>query len=147
MGRLTLVGVQHGNGASLNDYRRTHGRIEEAHLAWLRALPFCHDDGLRFFVHAGIDLTRALDQQEDEVMVWMREPFLSHCDEVDCGRFIVHGHTPQRTGTPDLRKRRLNLDTAAVIGGPLTAAAFDDTQAEPLEFLTAREGGWRDWLR
>jgi serine/threonine protein phosphatase 1 len=81
------------------------------------------------------------------VMVWMREPFLSHCDEVDCGRFIVHGHTPQRTGTPDLRKRRLNLDTAAVIGGPLTAAAFDDTQAEPLEFLTAREGGWRDWLR
>ena len=29
-------------------------------------------------------------------------------------------------------------------GGPLTAAAFDDTQAEPLEFLTAREGGWRE---
>ena len=54
---------------------------------------------------------------------------------------------PQRTGTPDLRKRRLNLDTAAVIGGPLTAAAFDDTRPEPLEFLTAREGGWRDWLR
>ena len=62
-------------------------------------------------------------------MLWMREPFLSHCDEVDCGRFIVHGHTPQRTDTPDLRKRRLNLDTAAVIGGPLTAAVFDDTQA------------------
>jgi len=54
---------------------------------------------------------------------------------------------PQRTGTPDLRKRRLNLDTAAVIGGPLTAAAFDDTRPEPLEFLTAREGGWREWLR
>jgi serine/threonine protein phosphatase 1 len=92
-------------------------------------------------------LSVPLDQQEDEVMVWMREPFLSRCDEVDCGRFIVHGHTPQRTGTPDLRKRRLNLDTAAVIGGPLTAAAFDDTRQEPLEFLTAREGGWRDWLR
>jgi len=70
------------------------------------------------------------------VMLWMREPFLTYCDEVDCGRFIVHGHTPLRTGKPDLRRRRLNLDTAAVMGGPLTAAAFDDTQAQPLGFLT-----------
>jgi serine/threonine protein phosphatase 1 len=48
----------------------------------------------------------------------------------------VHGHTPLRTGAPDLRRRRLNLDTAAVMGGPLSAAAFDDTQAPPLAFLT-----------
>ena len=145
--RAMPLWLQNSGATTLRNYRRSNGRIADAHLDWLRALPFCHDDGLRFFVHAGVDLSVPLDQQEDEVMVWMREPFLSHCDEVDCGRFIVHGHTPQRTGTPDLRKRRLNLDTAAVIGGPLTAAAFDDTQAEPLEFLTAREGGWRDWLR
>src|SRR6185295_12580171 len=88
------------------------------------------------FVHAGIDLAKPLDEQSNEVMVWMREPFLSECDEVDCGRFIVHGHTPLRTGAPDLRRRRLNLDTAAVMGGPLSAAAFDGTQAPPLAFLT-----------
>src|SRR6516165_9161514 len=75
------------------------GRISDEHLAWLTALPFCHDDGLRLF---------------------------------------VHGHTPLRTGKPDLRRCRLNLDTAAVMGGPLTAAAFDDTQAPPLAFLTDR---------
>jgi serine/threonine protein phosphatase 1 len=114
-------------------------RISDEHLAWLEALPFCHDDGLRFFVHAGVDLDVPLDQQEPEVMLWMREPFLTYCDEVDCGRFIVHGHTPLRTGAPDLRRRRLNLDTAAVMGGPLSAAAFDDTQAPPLAFLT--DGG------
>jgi serine/threonine protein phosphatase 1 len=51
----------------------------------------------------------------------------------------VHGHTPLRTGAPDLRRRRLNLDTAAVMGGRLSAAAFDDTQAPPLAFLT--DGG------
>jgi hypothetical protein len=28
--------------------------------------------------------------QDEEAMVWMREPFLSRCDEVACGRFIVH---------------------------------------------------------
>ena len=70
------------NGATtLRNYRRSNGRIEDGHLEWLRALPFCHDDGLRFFVHAGVDLTKPLDRQEDEVMVWMREPFLSECDD------------------------------------------------------------------
>jgi serine/threonine protein phosphatase 1 len=48
----------------------------------------------------------------------------------------VHGHTPQRTGKPDLRPWRLNLDTAAVYGGRLTAAVFDDRQVGPLDFLT-----------
>jgi serine/threonine protein phosphatase 1 len=123
------------NGAST---LRNYGgdRISDEHLAWLEALPFCHDDELRFFVHAGVDLDVPLDQQEPEVMLWMREPFLTYCDEVDRGRLIVHGHTPLRTGKPDLHRRRLNLDTAAVMGGPLTAAAFDDTQAPPLAFLT-----------
>ena len=115
------------------------GRISDEHLAWLAALPFCHDDGLRFFVHAGVDLDAPLDRQEPEVMLWMREPFLTYCDEIDRGRLIVHGHTPLRSGKPDLRRRRLNLDTAAVMGGPLTAAAFDDTQAPPLAFLTDRD--------
>src|SRR5207245_11774969 len=127
------------NGAST--LRNYGGPISPEHLAWLSALPFCHDDGLRFFVHAGIDLTVPLNKQEPEVMLWMREPFLTYCDEVDSGRFIVHGHTPLRTGAPDLRRRRLHLDTAAVLGGPLTAAAFDDTQAQPLGFLTDRTAG------
>ena len=82
-------------------------------------LPFSHDDGLRFYVHAGIDLTVPLDAQSADTMLWMREPFLTDSDRIDCGRFIVHGHTPLRSGQPDLRQHRLNLDTGAVIGGPL----------------------------
>jgi serine/threonine protein phosphatase 1 len=129
---------------ALSTLRNYDGRrISPEHLAWLNALPFCHDDGLRFFVHAGIDLSVPLAAQAPEVMVWMREPFLSECDAVDCGRFIVHGHTPLQGGTPDLRRRRVNLDTAAVMGGPLTAAVFDDTQARPLAFLTDGSGEGR----
>jgi len=124
---------------ALSTLRNYDGRrISPEHLAWLNALPFCHDDGLRFFVHAGVNLTVPLAALAPEVMVRMREPFLSECDAVDCGRFIVHGHTPLLAGTPDLRRRRVNLDTAAVMGGPLTAAVFDNTQAPPLGFLTDR---------
>jgi serine/threonine protein phosphatase 1 len=134
--RAMPLWLENSGATTQRDYRRSGGRIEDAHLAWLAALPFCHDDGLRFFVHAGVDLSVPLSQQPGEVMLWMREPFLSECDDVDLGRLIVHGHTPVRTGVPDLRKRRLNLDTAAVLGGPLTAAAFDDSRREPLGFLT-----------
>jgi len=126
-------------------YWRTGGWIPEPHLSWLRALPLWHDDGLRFYVHAGIDLTVPLDKQSADTMLWMREPFLTDSDKLDCGRFVVHGHTPMRSGKPELRRHRLNLDTGAVIGGPLTAAAFDDTRAEPLGFVTDREAGWRWW--
>jgi serine/threonine protein phosphatase 1 len=142
--RAMPLWLQNSGATTQRSYWQTNGRISDMHLAWLRALPFCHDDGLRFFVHAGIDLTVPLARQSEHVMLWMREPFLTDCDRVDCGRFIVHGHTPMRTGTPDLRRRRLNLDTAAVIGGPLTAAAFDLTRAAPIAFLTDRNAkpGW-----
>ena len=103
------------------------------HVAWMRALPTHHDDGLRFFVHAGIDPERPLDAQKRRDMLWMREPFLS--DPRDFGRFVVHGHTPLTGGRPDLRVNRVNVDTAAVLGGPLTAAIFDDSRRQPLGFL------------
>lgn len=49
----------------------------------------------------------------------------------------MHGHTPLADGVPDLRGNRLNLDTGAVFGGPLTAAVFDEAQTEPIGFLQA----------
>jgi serine/threonine protein phosphatase 1 len=71
-------------------------------------------------------------------MLWTREPFLTLSERVDCGRFVVHGHTPLMTGEPEVCKHRVNLDTGAVVGGPLTAAVFDQTHAEPIAFLTDR---------
>jgi serine/threonine protein phosphatase 1 len=103
------------------------------HVDWVAALPLCFDDGRRYFVHAGVDPRRPLGRQSEQDQLWIREPFLSH--ERDYGRFIVHGHTPQRTGLPDQRANRLNIDTAAVFGGPLTAAVFTDDVTEPVEFL------------
>jgi calcineurin-like phosphoesterase family protein len=101
---------------------------------WVAALPVSFDDGLRYFVHAGVDPDRPLDQQRERDQLWIREPFLS--SRRDYGRFIVHGHTPQTEGVPDLRPNRVNIDTAAVYGGLLTAAVFTDEAKEPVAFLT-----------
>jgi serine/threonine protein phosphatase 1 len=108
--------------------------LPREHLAWFATLATSYDDGRCFFVHAGVDPDRPLSDQDEHDLVWIREPFLS--TERDYGRLIVHGHTPQRTGKPDFRRWRLNLDTAAVYGGRLTAAIFDDNQREPIAFRT-----------
>ena len=49
---------------------------------------------------------------------------------------VVHGHTPIPEGFPDLLPNRLNLDTGACFGGPLTAAVFCEEVTEPLAFIT-----------
>lgn len=102
---------------------------------WLRTLPVTKDDGRRFFVHAGVDPRLPLDAQDENDLLWIREPFLA--DARDYGRLIVHGHTPLPSGTPDWRGNRLNLDTGAVFGGPLTAAVFGDDATPPVTFLQA----------
>lgn len=110
--------------------------LPRQHIDWMRSLRLSYDDGRRFFVHAGIDPEKPLDAQDDYDLIWIREPFLS--DGRDYGRLIVHGHTPVATGAPDLRSNRLNLDTGAVFGGPLTAAVFADAQVKPIAFLQAK---------
>jgi serine/threonine protein phosphatase 1 len=114
---------------------RAASDLPDGHLEWMRSLRLSYDDGRRLFVHAGVNPDKPLDAQAEHDLLWIREPFLT--DGRDYGRLVVHGHTPLETTEPELRSNRLNLDTAAVFGGPLTAAVFDDTQTEPLAYLQA----------
>jgi serine/threonine protein phosphatase 1 len=128
--------LREGGTATLRSYDIDDARdLPDEHIAWLRALPLCYDDGRRFFVHAGVDSEKPLGAQRDRDLIWIREPFLS--DARDYGRLIVHGHTPQTDGIPDFRGNRLNLDTGAVFGRPLTAAAFASARRDPLGYLQA----------
>jgi diadenosine tetraphosphatase ApaH/serine/threonine PP2A family protein phosphatase len=128
--------LREGGTATLRSYDIDDARdLPDEHVAWLRSLPLCYDDGRRFFVHAGVDPEKPLGAQRDRDLIWIREPFLS--DARDYGRLIVHGHTPQTDGIPDFRGNRLNLDTGAVFGRPLTAAAFASARRDPLGYLQA----------
>ncbi len=109
------------------------GELPPEHIDWLRSLPLQASDPYRLFVHAGIRPGVALTSQSAEDLLWMREPFLS--SEEDYGVLVVHGHTPTRSRKPDLRPNRLNIDTGACFGGPLTAAAFSDRESAPLFFI------------
>jgi serine/threonine protein phosphatase 1 len=109
--------------------------IPADHLTWIRSLPLFYDDDLRFFVHAGIRPDQPLHEQNEHDMIWIREPFLSSDKLFE--RYVCHGHTPLFDGLPDVRHNRVNIDTGAVFGRPLTAAVFEDDVTAAKRFLIA----------
>ncbi|QWG23832.1 serine/threonine protein phosphatase [Bradyrhizobium sediminis] len=117
------------------------GEIPADHLAWMKALPLTFSDRKRLYVHAGVRPGVSVADQSEKDLLWIREPFLS-CDD-DYGALVVHGHTPTKSGLPDLRSNRLNIDTGACFGRPLTAALF--TPAQRMPSLYCNNGGefWR----
>ncbi|MEY9180591.1 metallophosphoesterase family protein [Bradyrhizobium sp. USDA 313] len=135
-----LVWRQNGAQFTLASYKaKTPRDIPITHLDWLRSLPVFHDDGIRFFVHAGVHPDRPLHLQRRRDLLWIREPFLS--SDKDFGRLIVHGHTPLSSGIPDQRSNRLNIDTGAVYGRALTSAIFCQCTRHPTKFISASPSG------
>jgi len=105
--------------------------LPASHIELARNLPVFIDDGLRLFVHAGIDV-QDFANRDPRVLLWTRK---HPPDNAVLPRFVIHGHTPTRDRKPDLRPNRLNLDTGAGFGAALTAAAFQDDIAAPLAFI------------
>lgn len=107
-------------------------------LDWIEALPTLHADARRWYVHAGFRPGSDPEASEQQDRLWIREPFLT--EDWDFGRHVVHGHTPQTDGRPEVRAFRTNLDTGAVYGGALTAGVFSDKQGPAVDFLQVRAG-------
>src|SRR5262249_53753637 len=84
-----------------------------------------------FFCHAGVRPGVALEQQVEDDLLWIREPFLT--SRADFGKIVVHGHTP--TEKPEIRSNRINVDTGAYMTNVLTCAVLD---AGPIRFLSVR---------
>ena len=102
--------------------------VPEAHLDWIDALPLAHGVEGCFFVHAGIRPGVPLAEQAEDDLLWIREPFLDHTGAHPA--LVVHGHTPVEA--PMHCGNRVNLDTGAGYGGPVTAAVFEDGEVSVL---------------
>lgn len=95
--------------------------VPAAHRDFLRACPTYLDRGSAIFVHAGIRPGIAMDQQAEDDLLWIRQGFLD--DPRDHGALIVHGHTALDQARH--YGNRLNIDSSAAYGGPLTAVLVD----------------------
>ena len=128
-GRLDKDGPAMG-GLTLQTTRRrlseaARDAVPKAHQAFLAALPTVHETADQVFVHAGIRPGIPLAQQAEDDLVWIRDGFLD--DRTNHGRLVVHGHTA--VDRPEHHGNRLNLDTGAGYGRPITAAAIEGRDA------------------
>lgn len=100
-------------------------RVPERHIRFLQDLPVTYERGECFFCHAGVYPGIALGEQDEEDLVWIREPFLSSTKEH--GKLIVHGHTPTDVATH--YGNRLNIDTGAGYFRPMSAVVIEGRDA------------------
>lgn len=138
-----MLWLRNGGNAALASYgleaigpAAAAAELAEAHaddLAWLDGLPHYWLTEHFLFVHAGIVPGRPIAEQKAKDLIWIRDAFLN--SPLDHGVLVVHGHTPTYDGEPEVMPNRLNLDTGAAFGGPLTAAVLDGALREPPTFL------------
>jgi serine/threonine protein phosphatase 1 len=103
--------------------------IPQDHIDLLRDLPGMIELPGIVFVHAGIRPGLALAEQDDDDLLWIREPFLSTA--WDSGPLLVHGHTPAIA--PVVAGRRICVDTGAFATGVLTAVRMAGTSISFLQ--------------
>jgi serine/threonine protein phosphatase 1 len=134
--------LTNGGGVTLTSYGQNEGDeadvtvIPDEHLRWIERLPSMHVDEHHIFVHAGVDPSFSLDEQDSQEVIWK---IYGDRDEGGHGqRHVVHGHHQHADG-PILKKNRTNLDTFAWYTGRLVIGVFaDDTPGGPLEVLEVR---------
>ncbi len=101
------------------------------HLKWIESLPTLYRDEARdlIFVHAGIN-PETYPEYDKDVHLWTRNARFFQSEHWEnpklIGTTVIHGHTPTLTDYPDISKdgRRINVDTGACYGGPLSAVVL-----------------------
>jgi len=104
-------------------HKQARETVPQAHVDFLTSLPLSYQSDAVFFAHAGIKPGVPLDAQDEEDLLWIRKEF--HDDTRIHPKLVVHGHTP--VDTAQHYGNRINLDTGAGYGKPLTAAVFEGT--------------------
>ncbi len=137
--------VLNGGEATLKSYFTANGEtqnwreaVDEAHWRWFESLEIIAREGDFVFVHAGID-PQIFPECSADIRLWTRSRKFMQTKkwpkrEELRGIVVVHGHTPTDDYAPETEAQRVNVDTGAVYGGPLTCAVLK--AGEAVRFLS-----------
>lgn len=94
------------------------------HRAFLASRPTWQRQSGAIFVHAGIRPEIAMEAQDETDLIWIRTGFLDYTAPHEA--LIIHGHTAIET--PTHYGNRVNIDSSAAYGGPLSVVVVDQGQ-------------------
>jgi serine/threonine protein phosphatase 1 len=123
-GRYGEAFLWNGGGATLASYGLSglpgpvaEQRLPEDHRAFLLALDSSATFGRYLCVHAGVRPTRALDDQSEEDLLWIRDEFTTVPHPFPYT--VLYGHTPYRDVHVQV-PYHVGLDTGLVYGNRLS---------------------------
>lgn len=96
-------------------------RTPSSHREFLNNLQLSASFGDYFFCHAGVEPGVSLDEQKEEVLVWIRRGFIDN--RTKHAKIIVHGHSISPKA--EFRINRIGIDTGAYATGKLTALGLE----------------------
>jgi len=113
-----------GGQSTIDDFTEPDGRlvVPEMHLRFLQSLPVMEVDDRFCFVHAGLRPKRAIEDQDEHDLLFIRSEFID--SGYDWGRRVIFGHTPFEH--PLIQENKIGIDTGAVYGGRLTALVLPE---------------------
>ncbi|WP_371396665.1 metallophosphoesterase family protein [Fretibacter rubidus] len=145
MGGQSVRSEQHwlvnGGQQTLESYvDKGQQQLMKSHIAWFESCPtlYCDQGRGLVFVHAGID-PQSYPACDTATHMWTRSSEFFESENWTNPALekvrVVHGHTPTLTDYPDISKdgRRINIDTGACYGGPLSAVAL--AEGKPPQFI------------
>ena len=107
---------------------RARAAVPAEHIEFLKSRPLWFETDELLFVHAGVKPGVAMDKQDEDDLIWIREGFLDY--EGTHPKLIVHGHTALEE--PTHFGNRIDIDTGAGYGRPLVPCVFEGTECYAL---------------
>jgi serine/threonine protein phosphatase 1 len=105
-------------------------KLPPEHRDFFARLQLTHIEDDYLFVHAGLRPGVAIENQNADDLLWIRDEFLR--SNAEFGKIVVHGHSISEE--PTIRHNRIGIDTGAFAGGPLTCLVLEGTSRS---FLTS----------
>ncbi|MEE9387240.1 MAG: metallophosphoesterase [Paracoccaceae bacterium] len=118
---LTSYGIDLNSVPDRELAQAARAAVPPQHQAFLAGLDTMYRSPDAVFVHAGIKPGVAIEDQVEDDLIWIREPFLN--DRRDHGPLIIHGHTP--IDAPTHYGNRVNIDSGVAFGGPLSVIVVE----------------------
>lgn len=123
-GEDTLQGYSFYDDFTLKELRKIINGVWPKHLGFLQSAVSMFETERHCFVHAGVDPSKTLAEQDGRTLRWIREGFLDY--EKPFEKIIVHGHTITESGFPEVHHNRIALDSGSYQTGRISAAIFED---------------------
>ena len=131
---MAIENIEHGridcfNGYDITfmDFIKNNDSIEN-YYEFFKGLPLYYEDESFIYVHGGIRPGIAMERQEKNDLLWIREEFFK--SSLTFIKPVIFGHTPTNniigTYSPFIKKDRIGIDTGIVYGGRLTALEIHD---------------------